>query len=234
MGTQSQSTEKNLFKRVMELTLALNLTLTLSSLLLPMSSKAQETLPPPIELPEGIYRFAGELNPKLLRVNKSFDHRVKEQELEIKELKKKGYFCFRRSQAETRCEIKYSQFPIPQGAAARIGEELKPYPVNFAQASGIDFSHNGSTTKEWLVYGDFNIGPQRITVYRLSKSHEGAISVAFPADNGTPISFLNYYENKKYGLSLILQRKDTEGWAYNYHFDALYTPESSDGDFFRR
>lgn len=191
----------------------------------PLGQAEEGPLPPPINPPEGLYSYQGELLPLSLRVSKGFDHNDPEQKQVIKDLKTKGYLCFRRSQRETTCQIKYTQFNIPNETEKRIGEQLAPYNIDFNSPGSIEFSHNGSTTKEWLVYGEFKIGSQKIRVYRISRNSEGKVSLAFPADNGTPISFLNFYEDKIFGFSFLLQGKDTEGWTYTYLIDAIYQPK---------
>jgi hypothetical protein len=179
---------------------------------------------PPIALPVGAYSFQGRLIPKLFRKTKTFDHNNEEDVQTIRSLKSKGYLCFRRNPRETLCQVKTSNFELPSGSVEKTHGQLDSLPITFSENPVVEFTHDGSTTKEWLVRGPVKIGPRKIEVYRISKTHEGDIALAFPVDGENPISFLNYHGDLGLGFSLILQGKDSEGWTLNYLFDALYQP----------
>ncbi len=181
---------------------------------------------PPISLPTGKHIFQGGLLKKFLRHSKNFNHNNKEDAIAIKDLKNKGYFCMRRSTVQTVCQLKETSFELPARTSELVAAKLKDYPIIFPESPEVEFSHHGSTTKEWMIHGPFYIGEKKLNVYRITQTYEGEIFIAFPVDEENPISFLTYHESLGLGFTMVLQSTDTDGWKNAYYFEALYKPDS--------
>lgn len=194
--------------------------------LLTTANFALATDEPPIPLPKGAHTFQGTLFKKLLKKSKLFNHNNEEDAATIKTLKDQGFFCFRRSMEQTSCQLKTTSFELPENTSALVKEKLKHYPIVFPDAPEVQFTHDGSTTQEWLVRGTYFIGEKKLGVYRITRTSEGEIFIAFPVDEENPISFLTYRESLGLGFTMVLQGTDSEGWKLSYYFEALYKPES--------
>lgn len=177
---------------------------------------------PPIAPPVGIYTFKGHLFPKLIKKSKLLNHNKEADQDEIASLKNQGFLCYRRTQQQTICYTKPPFTSFPDGFLEKTGKLMEKYPIEFPKEYQVDFSHNGSTTKEWMVYGELKIGEKKLHVYRITRDYEGAVSLSFPVDDENTIGMLYYHENLGFGFPLTARRTDKEGWTYNYYFEAIY------------
>jgi hypothetical protein len=185
---------------------------------------SQIPIPPPLDLPNGDYLYQGHIHALLLKKTKLFEHNKAEEAKTIEELKSKGYLCLRRSMTQTLCQFKTENFQLPANTAEKTYKAMSGYPIHFPKNPDVTMSHNGSTTQEWLVSGPFLIGETELNLYRITRTNEGEIFIAFPVSDENPISYLTYHETRGLGFRLTLQGTDSEGWKLNYIFEAIYEP----------
>ena len=178
-------------------------------------------------MPIGKFAYQGKVIPTLFKKSKIFKHDDPEEAKIIMSLKAKGYLCMRRSMIETGCQYKTTSFELPSNTSEKARKVLANYLIKFPETPDIEFSHNGSSTKEWLIRGEYSIGDTPLNIYRMTLTNEGLIYFAFPVTDENPISFLTYHDDKSLGFTLGLQGKDSEGWKLNYQFEAIYEPISN-------
>lgn len=179
---------------------------------------------PPITPPVGVFTHKGDLKPKFSVKFKTFLHDEEEAQDAIKSLKKQGYWCFRRSLKETKCQLKKAFTEFPEGTSKMTLSLLKNSPVHFPEQFNVELYHDGSSTKEWLVHGVLTIGGKKMNVYRITLENTGRVSFSFPVDEENGFGLLYVHGDKTFGFPLTLKAKEEEGWTTSYFFDALYTP----------
>ena len=170
--------------------------------------------------PTGTYSYSREVVLTKKRTAETLNHITTEGQARIKELKKTGFTCIRKSQKESICQKTETDFPsTPDFIQNAVDDYLKKAQFSFAGTGEPTIVFDGANT-EWLVYEDVYLGSKKINVYRITKTPDGWF-LSFPVSEDQGIGNMNLESNNRLGLPLTMQTKEN-GQTVGYFIKAIF------------
>lgn len=170
--------------------------------------------------PTGTYTYSKEVILTKKRTAETVGHLSSTGVERIKNLKKNGFVCIRKSQKETICQKTETRFnETPDFIQKAVDDYLMNAKFTFSGTGEPTIVFDGANT-EWLVYEDVYLGSKKIDVYRITKTPD-AWFLSFPVSEDQGIGNMEIESNNRLGLPLTMQNK-VDGQTIGYFIKAIF------------
>lgn len=161
-----------------------------------------------ISLPNGEKTYKENFIVHRIRHTEIVDHQTDAGQKRVKLLRKDGYSCLRNKPKTTKCWFdKFPETILPEVAPSierAIGDLSIEFPMEY---KNIEFSHDGSTTQEWIVSDPYKINGRLQSHFTIVRNDDDKWYFSFPIEEGQAIAYLNYYSADRLGLSMVANSK---------------------------
>ena len=173
--------------------------------------------PLPIPRLSGVYSYQGNFEVPDIRRQELVPSTTPAGKARIQQLRADGYTCINKDPQIQRCWIHWKPEAPPASLKDGVEKFMAGRQIEFFPTNTIpELTHDGSTTQTWIVRDPVRLQTKRVALYRVSRSYEGKISLAFPVQEGQPIATLSFIDQNQLGLTLIVNRKESANIVWTY------------------
>lgn len=180
----------------------------------------------PIARLKGLFTYAENFHVPQIRRAETVNVSTKEGSTRVEELRSEGYTCIHKNQTTRLCSKMWTPSEPPEGLAASVHRFMKPITLEFEGAANAPvLIHDGSTTQEWQVNEKIKVMQTGLSVYRVVKNNKEQVFIVFPVNESQPMTPVLFHNEKKLGLSIIANSKDTPTSTIAYKIEAFLEKE---------
>jgi hypothetical protein len=135
----------------------------------------------------------------------------------IQQLRNDGYTCINKDVKTMRCWNHWTPEAPPAGVKDAVEKFMKGREIEFTVTNtDPELENDGSSSQDWIVRDPVRLQTNIIQFYRVSRSFDGKISLAFPVAADQPVGTLSYVSAHQLGLTLIANKKESANVVWTY------------------
>lgn len=185
----------------------------------------EHRIPEPLYRPIGRYVYQNEIQITKKRTAETVSHISNEGQSRIKQLKKSGFICIRKSQSESVCQKnELNVNPIPEFIQQAVDQYFQNAWLYFPGVVVPELTFDGAT-QEWFVRERIQIGSGKVDMYKIVNSNDEVKRwyLTLPVSETNGIGLIEIKNQALLAIPMILQSKSDEqtiGYFIDVHFQS--------------
>lgn len=173
--------------------------------------------PLPIPRLSGLYTFQGNFEVPDIRRQELVPSTTTAGKARIQQLRKEGYTCINKDVKTMRCWNHWTSEAPPAGVKEAVEKFMNGREIEFTVTNTVpELENDGSSSQDWIVRDPVRLQAKTVQFYRVSRSFDGHISLAFPVAADQPVGTLSFVSAQRLGLTLIANKKESANVVWTY------------------